>query len=281
MVLRTGTLNGTFENASQSAGAVQARTQGSTALVKSYIEVRLKQLIPQAWNDIQRAWREAWLTYQKTRGVPRWYINTESIPQAALTDAMTSLQRTLKVEVALGRPIRISGSIELNPDAVRRWHNQNRTRMSVRQEKQVRWGGQNPKSLGIKGSFQHTDNFLLDFLLAGPNKTAGRLPAVTHRQAHRGKGAGMYLNVFTALGNSYRGIPIPTQRAGAAATGDRLMWYFAYHLGFSPSPTRVGTVWTVQSTLGGMRRNTPLGTLMTVVMQEVRTKFPQIEFAEK
>jgi hypothetical protein len=282
MGIAIGKLKGTFAEASDSAGSQEAR-EAHPSMIRAYAETRVKMLMTQHWVEIERAWKEAWYSYQKSRGVPRWYINTGSIPNAALKGGLAGLVQSIRVEVALGQPIRVSGKIELDPQSVMRWHNQHITLLSAWEENQIRWRGANPKTFNKVGSFQHMKkSFLSDFLMAGPNTSAGQLPGASWYQAHRGRKQGMYMNVFTNLGNSYRGTAIPTRRAGTAVTGDRLMWYFAFHLGFSEMPHRTaGHAWAVETVLGGLRQQTPMHKIMTVVMQEVRTKFPQFGYESK
>lgn len=271
------TIQGKFAGSLADRGGVTETQNGHPSMVKAFIEFRLKQLIPKYWLEIERAWKQAWIDYQKSRGVPRWYINTDSIPNAALVDSMSTLMRSIRVTASLGNRISVEGSIELNPQAVLNWHNQHRTVLSSNQQRQIRFNGANPRTMGVQGSFQTIrHSFLEEFLLAGPNKTAGKLTAVRGGAQRGRRSQTPYLNVFTNLGNTN----IQTVRQGAAATGDRLMWYFAIALGFPGPIFRTGLSWKVASNLKGLKENTVMGTLMTVVMQEVRTKFPNVQFAE-
>ena len=243
----------------------------TSSQIEAFVLPRVRDLLIQHWSGIEAAWKSAWIAYQQDRGKPRWYINTESIPNAALTDSLSALLKSLRVTAQEGQPLRIYGFIPLNDQAVLSYHNAHRTHMSTTQEIAVRFQGANPLALGITGSFQAIKRpFLSAFLMAGPNTSAGSASYVKSKRP---------TTVFTQLGNSVGGAPLVTQRAGVGNTGDRLMRHFAVALGFSSiTPAQGGPLWSTTSTLASLRPSTVFGAVMTVVMAEVKTKFPEVQF---
>ena len=238
--------------------------------MQTYMLGRVRVLLRQHYSEIENAWKAAWIAVHL---LPHWYINTNSIPTAALKDMVTSLVDSVQVQVQEGKRIAVMGTIFFNPDAVLEAHNQMRSGMTPDQEKAIRFKGANPRALGITGSFSQIKHpFLAAFLSAGPNVSAGAAYV-------RGSGTNLGANVFRALGQKHYGVPIITRRAGPV-NGDVLMEAFSYKLGFSQAATRLGKVsWQVRGSLRDRQKGV-VKDILTVVMQEVRTQFPDIEFEQ-
>lgn len=255
-------------------GKNSEQVRNSTASVAAYMTFRLRDLLRSRRWELDQAMTHAWIKYQSLRGKPRWYINTESIPKAAMVGAMGKLIGSLRVYVQQNQPIRVTGTIELNEQAVLTWHNQHRSTPAKWQQLAVRKAGANPKTLGLVGSFRQIKRpFLMDFLRAGPNVDAGSTPTTSF--FYRRGGGQHYANVFTAFGN--RGIT--TRRAGSQG-GTRLLNELMHALGFSaPVTNSFGGVWTVRDRLKTMHGGL-IASQLRVVMQEVKIKFPEYLFVD-
>lgn len=254
-----------------------AIAEGSRLSIQIFIKLRIRQLMDAHWAAIEEEWRNA---CRVLLGQGRTYTGTNAIMNAALKGMKSDIINSVVVAVYPGARIMVSGAFTLNEDAVLKLHN-SLSNMTKQQGNDIRKGG-DPKTLGVIGSFHKKKTpYLLAFLIAGPNQDAGDLPvplvykgsskSSLRRQKLRGaaKPGLMHINVYRALGNSYKGQAIPTTRN--PEVGKHLVEYFMSRLGFQGKGAINGTPFTGGSRYQGQGI---MSMIFAVVMVEARTRFP-------